>query len=76
VCGSAASLKEEILQQWKLHGKAKNQLTGELRGAFQFRHWLAHGRSWIPKLGQKYDNYSLYVLAERVLTTFAFMDDP
>jgi len=73
--GLRVSLEEDILEQWKVYGKANNQLIGELRGAFKFRHWLAHGRYWIPKLGQKYDYYSLYVLAERVLTTFAFIDD-
>jgi len=74
--GFRVSLEEEILEQWKIHGKASNRLIGELRGAFKFRHWLAHGRYWIPKLGQKYDYYSLYVLAERVQTAFTFLDDP
>ena len=40
--------------------------------AFKYRHWLAHGRYWEPKLGRIYDYYSLYDLAysmEHLLTS-------
>ena len=46
------------------------KLIGDLRGAFRFRHWLAHGRYWNPKLGQKYDFVSVYSLAANVLGDF------
>lgn len=38
-------------------------LLGELAGAFRYRHWLAHGRYWQPKLGRKYDYLSVFGLA-------------
>ena len=73
--GLRVSLEEEVLEAWKLYGNANKQLIGELRGAFKFRHWLAHGRYWTPKLGQRFDYNSLYVLAERVLAAFAFVQE-
>jgi hypothetical protein len=43
-------------------------LIGELRSAFKFRNWLAHGRYWTPKLGRNYDFESLYLLADAVFS--------
>ncbi len=68
--GSRASLENEILTEWKNHSTVPEQLIGNLKGAFKYRHWLAHGRYWLPRLGQKYDYESVYLLAEAVLTVF------
>jgi len=45
-------------------------MIGELRGAFKFRHWLAHGSYWPPKLGRRYDFTFVYSLADDVLNAF------
>ncbi len=68
--GSRASLEDEILDKWKEHSTVPGKLIGELKGAFKFRHWLAHGRYWEPKLGQKYDYDGIYLLAETILNSF------
>jgi hypothetical protein len=64
------SLDEDILEAWKKHSSASKQLIGELRGAFNFRHWLAHGRYWVPKFGRRYDFIFVYSLADDVLSAF------
>ncbi len=70
--GSRASLEDGILEAWKNNSSVMPSLIGDIRGAFKYRHWLAHGRYWEPKLGRKYDYDSVYGLAERVYSTFPF----
>ena len=57
--GSRVSLEDEIFEVWKSNTSGSNKLISDLRGAFKFRHWMAHGRYWTPKLGQKYDYLSI-----------------
>jgi hypothetical protein len=45
-------------------------IIGELRGAFKFRHWLAHGRYWKPKFGRRYDFNDIYTIADIALKHF------
>lgn len=65
-------LDEDILEGWKRHEAAHGKTIGELRGAFKYRHWLAHGRYWEPKLGRKYDFEGLRLLAEAVISALPF----
>jgi hypothetical protein len=68
------SLDEDIFEIWKDNSSAPGpRLIGELRGAFNFRHYLAHGRYWEPKLGKKYDFNFMYSLADDVLNTFPLL---
>jgi hypothetical protein len=52
--------------------RAERSLIGELRGAFRFRHWLAHGRYWTPKLGRRYNYEDVYALADETFKSFPF----
>ncbi len=61
-----ASLEDDIIAAWTATGIMTNQLAGDLKLAYRYRHWLAHGRYWTLKLGRKYDFFSLYVVAEQV----------
>jgi hypothetical protein len=66
-----ASLEEEIFEAWKKHSgtmSVDKQLLVDLKVAFRYRHWLAHGRYWKPKLGRKHDFGILQRLADNVLT--------
>lgn len=68
-----ASLEEDILEAWKANTGGSSVLISELKGAYKYRHWLAHGRYWQPKMGRKnYDYDSVYLLAETVLSSFPF----
>lgn len=71
--GSKASLEDDILDSWKQNTTALKEILGHLKGAIKFRHWIAHGRYWEPKLGRtKYDYQSVYQLAQLVFLNFPF----
>lgn len=63
-------LDEDILEGWKRHRPEWSREIGELRGAFKFRHWLAHGRYWTPKPGGRYDFAYLHLMAEIIISGF------
>lgn len=65
-----ASLEQEIFQAWIDNSSGSGRIFGELRGAFKFRHWLAHGRYWNPKLGRRYTFTDVFTLAVQVLQSF------
>lgn len=66
-------LETEILDIWKNYTNVEARVISDLRAAFAFRHWLAHGRYWEPKLGRKYDFVTIYTLAVSVLTSFPLL---
>lgn len=68
--GHRAGLDEEILEGWRENVPMAKALISELRGAFRYRHWLAHGRYWVPKLGRRYDFTSIYLLAQEMEAVF------
>jgi hypothetical protein len=66
------SLDDDIFGAWRDNSFVPRRLIGELRGAFRFRHWLAHGRYWTPKLGRKYHFDDVFSLANLTLRSFPF----
>lgn len=64
-----ARLEDEIWEVWRSNvDPSTGALISALRGAFKFRHWLAHGRYW--RIDKKYDFRSIYLLADTVLQGF------
>ena len=71
---NAVRLDEDILEGWKRHTDVLPTLIGDLRSAFKFRHWLAHGRYWTPKLGRRrYDFAYIHLIAESIVSGFPFV---
>lgn len=68
-----ASLSDDILQGWQAHSDVTVKLVGEIRGAFGYRDWLAHGRYWVPKLGRRYDFETIYDLGRTIESSFPFL---
>lgn len=66
-------LDEDILESWREHSPAIRRLIGELRGAFKFRHWLAHGRYWTTRPGRHYDFAYVHLMATAIVTGFPFV---
>jgi len=64
--GKNVRLDEDIFEGWKEHGSAPSAMISQLRGAFKFRHWIAHGRYWNPK--RKYDFTYSHLIAEGIIT--------
>jgi hypothetical protein len=62
--GLRVSLSEDILEFWTDFA-TKKSIISELRIALRYRHWLAHGRYWVAKLGRKYDFNSVLSLASQ-----------
>jgi hypothetical protein len=67
-------LDPELFDAWTKHTLGVNALIGDLRNAFKYRNWLAHGRYWTPKLGRDYDFEYLYRLAETVYRNLPLCD--
>ena len=68
--GNLVSLERDILSAWKQNSSVPPGVISNLKGVFRYRHWLAHGRYWEPKLGRKYDYQDLATLAEAVFDGF------
>ena len=68
--GNRVSLEGDILSAWRQNSSVPPRIISNLKDAFRYRHWLAHGRYWEPKLGQKYDYQGLVMLAEAVFDGF------
>jgi hypothetical protein len=68
-------LDEDLLRLWAQNHPGLGPLVSKLRGALKFRHWLAHGRYWEPKLGREWDFTEVYLLASRVLANFPLATD-
>ncbi len=73
--GRRVSLERDILPAWRENSSVPQRVISGLRDAFRYRHWLAHGRYWEPKLGQKYDYQGLATLAEVVFDGFPLQGD-
>ena len=70
--GEYASLEDEILPAWRRCTPNYSQVLSDLVGAFKYRHWLAHGRYWSPKLGRGFRFDELYLLADGIYYDFTF----
>ncbi|MYB35481.1 MAG: hypothetical protein F4X92_10285 [Gammaproteobacteria bacterium] len=57
------SFPQEILGIWEKEYPKSEEVIADLRKAFRFRNWLAHGRYWIPETG-KIDYGDICALAE------------
>ncbi|MBZ0255233.1 hypothetical protein K8I31_04180 [bacterium] len=65
--GNYPRFEKDILSIWRRVGNtAASKLFTDLKKAFQYRHWLAHGRYWNLK-SSNYDYHQIYSLADRVL---------
>lgn len=71
--GRGVSLDDDILSVWRQQSSIPSRIISELRSAFKYRHWLAHGRYWEPKF-PKYDYEEIYTLAETVFDAFPFRE--
>ncbi len=61
--GANVSLADDILRLWMGYVTRKSHVS-DLISALNYRHWLAHGRFWVAKLGRtKYDFREIVRLA-------------
>ncbi|KAA3534189.1 hypothetical protein [Pseudomonas savastanoi] len=63
---------DDILAAWKNHVPSSAPYIEKLRTAQKYRHWLAHGRYWTPKLGRRHGFSDLYELSSGIEEAFPF----
>lgn len=67
--GFRAHLENDIFNAWEVHAPGMKGLISELRQAFKYRHWLAHGRYWLLKVQiDRFDFQYLYSLTSMAST--------
>jgi hypothetical protein len=73
--GLNVRFEDEILSDWEEHSAYLKSALNEIRQAFRFRHWLAHGRYWIltADVG-RFDFGYLYQLANLRIPRLAFAE--
>jgi hypothetical protein len=67
------SLEDEIFEVWVDSSTVPRSVISKLRGAFKFRHWLAHGR-YLTRKSDLYGFNDVYALADLTLRSFPFYE--
>ena len=59
---------EDLLDAWEATHADERELFREVKQAFQFRHWMAHGRYWKPNdnIDKHFDFEDIYSLVSAV----------
>lgn len=65
--GGRVSLIDDILAMWKDCEPGTRRQVKEFKTAWGFRHWLAHGRYWDPKIGRRYAPADIFDIAYNLL---------
>ncbi|NPV02786.1 MAG: hypothetical protein HPY53_15550 [Brevinematales bacterium] len=66
--GLKVNFEEIILHGWKMYFlDVKNEINFIIT-AFQYRHWIAHGRYWVYNK-KRYDFDDLYIVIERIMNS-------
>jgi hypothetical protein len=63
--GQRVRIVEDIMTAWQQQHPEFKLLVGQVKGAFHFRNWLAHGRYRVLTPGQ-YDYQWIYTVADSV----------
>ena len=62
--GNKISLEEDIIEAWK--GNTGDRSFSDFLGLLKYRHWLAHGRYWAPKIGRAYSFDIAYEISANI----------
>jgi hypothetical protein len=68
-------LEDDILDVWAKTIPAAKQQVGDFKGALHYRHWLAHGRYWVPKLGRRYDPAGILTIILSLFERISLSED-
>lgn len=66
--GELVSLDQHILSIWRQELPVAKAAIGDFLGALRLRHWLAHGRWWMPKLGKEYTPRDVFDISQSLLS--------
>jgi hypothetical protein len=68
-------LEADILNIWSEKVPHSKSHISDFRGALNYRHWLAHGRYWVPKLGRKYDPVGILNVIDSIFNDIGLVED-
>ncbi len=71
--GENISLENDILLTWKVVYPSFKGIISDFIGALKYRHWLAHGRYWIPKIGRKYDIDTIFGISDCICSNLPLL---
>lgn len=73
--GPRVSFEKHILFVWERESTGASIIIDKLKDVFKYRHWLAHGRYGVLKMGKKngYDYQDVFLLAETLTNSFPFV---
>jgi hypothetical protein len=67
----AVLVEDILLKAWNKNATVPPRLLNEIIRAFELRHWLAHGRWWVLRIGKPpLDFIAVYNLAQQILAAF------
>ena len=71
-------LEEDLLEAigTVVRDRAVRAALGAFKGALRYRHWLAHGCYWIPRLGREYDPRTVYDISYELLSVLGLPAAP
>ena len=64
--GNRVSLETDIIDNWNAIVSTSKTDFSNFIALLRYRHWLAHGRYWNPKLGRGYDALTTYAITEKI----------
>jgi putative transposon-encoded protein len=67
--GHHVQMEQDLLDSWVDICPQHKQVIGYYKGALQYRNWLAHGRYWSPKLGDKYEFATVYSICREFISS-------
>lgn len=51
------SIEKDVIETWKNFKTNQKEIFSDFLSLYKFRHWIAHGRYWTPKLGNINNHY-------------------
>jgi hypothetical protein len=74
-CSEQRVRLKDILDTWAAQVPVAKSDIRLFKGALTFRHWLAHGRYWVPKFGRAFDPTALVGIVTRLFEKLGVPND-
>ncbi|MBS1515533.1 MAG: hypothetical protein JSS63_10890 [Bacteroidetes bacterium] len=66
---------DEVVDIWKTVQTGLVHDVGYVKGMFNFRNWVAHGRFWDPNFGRNYSPKDAHMYSTNLITKFSHIDN-
>ncbi|UQA62272.1 hypothetical protein [Polyangium aurulentum] len=69
--GTRVRLEEDLLEKWVERQPQAKAAVDDFRKVLKYRHWLAHGRYWVPKFSHDYDVQGVLDVVDEMMKQLA-----